>query len=235
MARVDEINTDAWLAMLTNVWDASAGYFGSVAITALVAQAANDAKRIVDTLPDVFDVQMRVKPLRTDLALLLPRVQSYVDALAPFAATPYSTDATTVAEQVRSALLTGQQPPPYPALVMPDASLAANVWNRATAQAVRNAEENAAIPLPFGDTDAGNYARERLRHWLGTTENALDDAADAGAEGIAKVKGAIATARDDISGLLAAAQEQAWSLLKYGAVAAGVVLMLWWLLTRRSE
>jgi hypothetical protein len=96
---------------------------------------------------------------------------------------------------VRGALMEGRYPPPYPPLRMPDAALAASLWNQAVQAAALDDEQTGRVPLP----DATAVA---VREWFSSAVHAFEESGP----------GEPLTARDRARSALEAAQAKAAQL-----------------------
>lgn len=235
MARIPDINVQAWMDLLQSLYNASGPCYGGAAILALVGQQHVDARRMVDSIPDDVYLKLSIVGIREDLDMVGSRLHSYVTALQAMPETP-TLDDRIQCERIYYWLTTGK-PPDWkegePDLRMGDARLVATLWNQAAQAAVVNHEQNEAIPLPFGSTPEGTYAKEKLRAWMSNTAHAFEESAPGEEPTLRdKIVAGLEKAADAVDDYVQKQVDDIITALKWTAAGLGVVLLLYLLLRK---
>jgi hypothetical protein len=175
MATYSEINTDAWMRLLADIARAGGGgCYGTLAMAGMLRALVVNTRATLDGLPSIPSVQSAVNPVRSELALLESRSESYVTRLSEVSSPPSDADRLDC-ERIYFWLTTGvtpDEPPAIPVLRMGDARLGAQLWNQVAAVAASEASIASEHPLPDAFT--------LLRETIGNAERQLIDSAAPG-------------------------------------------------------
>jgi hypothetical protein len=230
--RVDDINVQAWMSMLGRINDEAPGFEGARATLTLTQMVVTTTDDVLGKLsPDVF-ILRGLQPVRIELDGLRSRIESYETALDDVEG-PITAKQVDTSEQVRQALITGQQPTPYPPLAMGDARLAATLYNQTIQAAAVDAEQDAVLFAAVGGTTG---TRDKLREWLTGAVTQLEEHAPGELPTLRdKVVTTLEDAATDVARLLQTAGDILPRLLKWLGIGAGAALLayLLWRLNRK--